>query len=64
MVWEGIFHGVKTTFVLLVINVSLTPERYRYQPHAIPLIRQRNVTLQQDKAIPHVASVNRDILAF
>ncbi len=60
MVWGGISQGVKTP--LVVIQGNLTAVRYRDQvprPHVLPLIRQRNLTLQQDNARPHVARVCR-----
>ena len=49
----------------MVINRNLTGARYRVeilQAHVVPFVRQHAVTLQHDKARPHVACVVTDFL--
>ena len=63
MVWGGISHGVKSPLVIL--NQTLTADRYGdqiLQPHGLPLLRQHNLTFQQDNTRPYVARICRDFL--
>ena len=53
MVWGDISHGLKSQ--LVVIDGNFTAARYRdeiLRPHAIPVLQQHNLTLQQDNARP------------
>ena len=58
MVWGGISSRGRTA--LVIADGTLTGIRYRdkiIQPHVLPFVQQRNATLQQDNAHPHVARV-------
>lgn len=61
MVWYGlgrISHDVKIPLIVIQVNISAVGYRDgALRPHALPLIRQRNLTLQQDNAKPHVDRV-------
>ena len=63
MVWGGISSRGRTA--LVVVDGILTGIRYRdeiIRPHVLPFVQQRNATLQQDNARPHVARVVTDFL--
>ena len=63
MVWGGISSRGRTA--LVIADGTLTGIRYRdeiIRPHVLPFVQQRNATLQQDNASPHVVRVVTDFL--
>ena len=62
MFWGCIATGVRSQ--LIAVEGSMTALRTGMRSFAVPLVQQRQLTVQQENARPHVARVCRDFLAI